>query len=203
VLLTLFVAIRLALLPSGHGLWREGRIPTRRGDRGYNGVFLGWYQSEGRVPAVYSLALPEQASRTWRLTARSTVELSVAALEQNAPAPPGIRARPAGGTVERAAPDFTIELVADDGTSVAAPLSRFGEIQPPLQAKFTKFGFVDRDRYGRDWEPVLQTIRVPLVTFGGAHGAAFDSARVVSIRLKFDRTPASVICISGIGFGSQ
>ncbi len=189
----------------GHGLtlWREGRIPSRVGNRGYNGVFLGWYQSEGRAPAVYSLSLPKPTARTWRLTDRSTVELSVAVLDQNAPAPPGVRGRQAGGTVDREAPDFTIELVSDDGTSVATPLSRVGEIQPPLKQKFTKFGWVEQDRYGRDWEPVFQTIRAPLATFGGSRGRALDPGRLVAVRLKFDRTRSSVICIGAIGFGSE
>jgi len=183
----------------GLTLWREGRIPTRRGDRGYNGVFLGWFQ-KGGAPAVYSLSLPENAALTWPLTDRSTVELSVAALDQNAPAPPDVNGLPPG---QREAPDFTIELVANDGTIAAAPVSRFAEIPPPLKEKFTKFDYVESDRYGRDWEPVFQTVRAPLSAFVGRAGTPFDRAKLTQVRLKFDRTTTGVICISSIGFGLE
>ena len=50
--------------------------------------------------------------------------------------------------------------------------------------------------YKQNWEAIFQTVRIPMSAF-----PAFDPARLATIRLKFDRTPASVICISGIGFG--
>jgi dienelactone hydrolase len=188
---------------SGEGLtlWREGRIPARRGDRGYNGVFLGWYHTDRRTPAVYSVSLPQDAARIWRLTDRSTVELSVTALDQNAPLPPGLRREQVSGRTQRQSPDFTIELIANDGTAVAAPASRFVEVPPPLKEKFTKFDFVERDRYEQDWEPVFQTIRAPLAAFRSTGASAFPPQKLVAIRLKFDRTATGVICISGIGLG--
>ena len=192
-----------AIEGEGFTLWREGRIPTRRGDRGYNGVFLGWYHTQGRPPATYTISLPDDAVATWRLTDRSTVELSVATLDQNAPVPPGARRPQATNSSDREAPDFTIELVASDGATAAAPVSRFADIPPPLKEKFTKFDFVERDRYGRDSEPVFQTIRAPLSAFAAAGGHRFDLQKLAAVRLRFDRTATSVICISGVGFGSE
>ena len=32
---------------------------------------------------------------------------------------------------------------------------------------------------------------------------AFDPAKLSAVRLRFDRTAMSVICISGLGFGKQ
>src|SRR4029453_16953259 len=78
-----------------------------------------------------------------------------------APLPPGLRREQVSGRTQRQSPDFTIELIANDGTAVAAPASRFVEVPPPLKEKFTKFDFVERDRYEQDWEPVFQTIRAP------------------------------------------
>jgi hypothetical protein len=49
--------------------------------------------------------------------------------------------------------------------------------------------------YEKDWEPVFQTVRIPLTAFTG-----IDGSRIRQVRLKFDRTPMSVICISGLGF---
>jgi dienelactone hydrolase len=187
----------------GFTLWREGRIPTRRGDRGYNAVFLGWYHTEGRPPATYTVSLPDDAAATWRLTDDSTMELSVAALDQDAPVPPGAHRSQATNGGDREAPDFTIELIASDGTTAAAPVSRFGEIPPPLKEKFTKFDFVERDRYTRDSEPVFQTIRAPLSVFAVDGKHRFDTRKLAAVRLRFDRTAESVICIGGIGFGSD
>ena len=184
-------------------LWREGRIPTRSGDRGRNGVFLGWHRAQGTTPAAYSISLPQDAARNWRLTNQSTLELSIAALDQDAPVPFGVAPARPGAAGDRAAPDFTIELVANDGTIVDAPMSRFGEVPPPLRTKFTKFNFIDRDQYERDWEPVFQTIRAPLTAFASADGAVLDPQKLVAIRLRFDRTVNSVICVSGIGFGAE
>jgi dienelactone hydrolase len=201
--LTSATAEGAAIDGDGFTLWREGRIPTRRGDRGYNGVFLGWYRTPARQPAVYSIALPRDAASRWRLSDHSTGEVSLAPLDQNAPVPPGAARQQVRASDERPAPEFTIELVSSDGTTVTAPSSRFADIPPPLKEKFTKFNFVERDRYGNDWEPVFQTVRAPLSAFTGVDGHPLDPQQLVALRVRFDRTPTSVICISGIGFGSE
>jgi hypothetical protein len=184
-------------------LWREGRIPTREADRGRNGVFLGWHHVDGATPAVYSISLPQNAARDWHLTGQSTLELSIAALDQDAPRRTGVARTGSSNVVTRSAADLTIELVASDGTVASAPLSRFAEIPPPLKTKFTKLAVVERDQYGRDWEPTFQTVRAPLTALAPAGSQAFDPQKLVAVRLRFDRTVNSVICISAIGFGSE
>jgi hypothetical protein len=64
-------------------------------------------------------------------------------------------------------------------------------IPPPLKETFTKLSLLESQGYEKDWEPVFQTVRIPL-------GASYD---VRTVRLKFDWTAMSVICISGLGFG--
>jgi len=130
------------------------------------------------------------------------VEFSVAALDQDAPTPRGVTRQPDAAR-GRPAPDFTIELVTNDGAIFAAPASRFAEIPPPLKETFTKFAFLERDQYVRDWEPVFQTVRAPLSAFASVGGRNLDPQSVVVIRLRFDRTASGVICVSGIGFGSD
>lgn len=122
---------------------------------------------------------------------------------RDAPVPAGAGRAQMSAPGDREAPDFTIELVANDGTTVGAPLSRFAQVPPPLKTKFTKLVVVERDQYGRDWEPVFQTISAPIAAFVPAGGPAFDPQKLVAVRLRFDRTVNSVICISGIGFGSE
>ena len=131
------------------------------------------------------------------------MELSLAGLDEDAPLPRGAPRPPAQASHERESPDFTIELVANDGRVLTAPASRFADTPPPLKEKFTKIDFVERDRYGNDWEPVFQTVRAPLSAFAGVDGHTLDPQKLVAVRLRFDRTATSVICISGIGFGSE
>ena len=201
--------------PGGHmagenlSIWREGRIPWRQGDRDYNGVFLGWNRAEGAPVPTYAISLPEGAAAKWNLGSHSTIELSIAALDQEAPRP-GKRKdqedkKPETATArERDAPDFTLELVASDGAVASAPVTRFAAIPPPLKVKFTKLDVLDSQRYEKDWEPVFQTVRVPLMAFQSAGGAMrFDLRKLTMVRLKFDRTATAVICVSGIGFGKQ
>jgi hypothetical protein len=187
----------------GLSIWREGRIPWRGGDRDYNGVFLGWNRARNAPAAAYTITLPEGAAAQWRLGKTSTVELSLAALDEDAPLPGKKKddknKKPdESPKKDRESPDFTIELTAGDGVSASAPVSRFAAIPPPLQEKFTKLDLMETAWYEKAWEPVLQTVRVPLAAFKG-----IDPAKLTVVRLKFDRTAASVICISGIGFGQE
>ena len=82
-------------------------------------------------------------------------------------------------------------------------MSRFAAIPPPLKEKFTKLDPMESSAYEKDWEPVFQTVRVPLAAFQTAGSKPFDPAKLSVVRLKFDRTAISVICISGIGFEQE
>ena len=193
-------------------IWREGRIPWRGGDRDYNGVFLGWNRAKGAPAAEYTITLPEGAGAKWRLGKASTVELSIAALDEDAPLPgkkkdEKDKKADESKKKDRESPDFTIELATSDGATASVPASRFAAIPPPLKEKFTKLDPMESVAYEKDWEPVLQTVRVPLAAFesagAGAGSKPFDPAKLAVVRLKFDRTAMSVICISGIGFGQE
>jgi hypothetical protein len=155
--------------------------------------------------AAYSITLPEGTAVKWRLGMASTVELSVAALDEDAPLP-GKKKEPDKSKKDkskkdRASPDFTIELVTSDGVTATAPVSRFAAIPPPLKERFTKLDVMESRAYEKDWEPVFQTVRAPLSAFQTAGAGRFDPSRLTVVRLKFDRTPMSVICVSSVGFG--
>jgi len=189
-------------------IWREGRIPWRQGDRDYNGVFLGWNRAKGAPAASYAITLPEGAAAKWELGAASAVELSVAALDEDAPLPgkkkDEDKKSDESKKKDRESPDFTLELLGSDGSIATAPVSRFAAVPPPLKEKFTKLDLVDDVGYEKDWEPVFQTVRVPLAAFQSAAGSKpFDPRKLSTVRLKFDRTAMSVICISSVGFGAK
>ena len=186
-------------------IWREGRIPWRQGDRDYNGVFLGWNRAKGAPAATYTITLPEAAAAKWNLGAGSAVELSLADLDEDAPLPGKKKdedKKPEESKKkDREPPDFTIELLASDGALAQATVSRFAAVPPPLKEKFTKLDLMESVAFEKDWEPVFQTVRAPLASFQSSK--PFDSRKLTAVRLKFDRTAMSVICISGVGFETK
>jgi dienelactone hydrolase len=208
--------------PGGHiegenlSIWNEGTIPWRDGDRGYNGVFLGWNRAKDAPAATYAITLPAGSARNWHLNSASTIELSIAPLDEDAPLP-GKKKNDEkdkkknknddqSKKKERESVDFTIELVTTDGVTVSAPVSRFISIPPPFKEKFTKLSVLDDAAYNQDWEAVFQSVRAPLSAFRTpceGQCKAFDPAKLGVVRLKFDRTPMYKICISGIGFGKH
>jgi dienelactone hydrolase len=212
--------------PGGHiegenlSIWDEGPIPWRDGDRGYNGVFLGWNRAKEAPAATYTLTLPSGAAANWHLSANSTLELSVAPMDEDVSLPgkkkdddkdkkkaeEKKKEEDKSKKKERESPDFTIELVTTDGVIVSAPASRFVSIPPPFKEKFTKLGVLDDDGYHQDWETIFQSVRAPFSEFEmncKDKCPAFDPAKLSIVRLKFDRTPMYKICISAIGFGKQ
>ncbi|MBV9085721.1 MAG: hypothetical protein JOZ62_23860, partial [Acidobacteriaceae bacterium] len=195
----------------GHGLsvWHEGRIPFRRGDRDYNGVFLGWnrHGKQSKTPTVvpsYSIELPP--GNQWRLSSRSSLVLSTAVSDEEAPLlenaahEDNADSKKAKGKPELT--DFTVELATDEGVNVRLPLSRFSPLLPPIEVRFTKLSLLDSMNYKKASEPIFQTIELPLSTFG-EQDKRFRADHLRSILLLFDRTPARVIILSEIAFGKS
>jgi len=183
-------------------IWHEGRIPWRRNDRDYNGVFLGWNRAAGAPAAAYTISLPAGTADAWGLGPASALEISVAALDEDAPLPGKKKdegkEKQEEPPKERESPDFTIELETRDGVTVRAPATSFAAIPPPIKEALTKLRILDREGYEKDWEPVFQTVRAPFAAFRGA--GRFDARKLRTVRLRFDRTARSVILISGVGF---
>jgi dienelactone hydrolase len=172
-------------------IWKEARIPYRQGDRGYNGVFLGWNRAANAPVPAYSLMLPDGFHPAPVLT------LSIAVTDQKAPLP-GIKdddddKSKKDDKKEAEVTDFGVELQSTDG-AVELPLSQFGALLPPFKARFTKFQFMDNIAYEKSSEPVFQTFELPLSAFH------VEGAKLRGIRLKFDRTPMRVIILSQVGF---
>ena len=198
--------VNSATLPGGRmegadlSLWKEGRIPARHGDRGYNGVFLGWNRTDPRdakLQPSYTITLPGGLD----LTRDSSLVLSLAALDQDAPRLKEDKkneAKQDGKKKTRESPDFTVELTTRDGVAVARPLGAFGTLLPPIQVRFTKLAALDDFAYEKSSEPVFQTITIPLSAFGT--NPEFNAARLKTIRLRFNLTAESVILLSKVGF---
>jgi hypothetical protein len=94
--------------------------------------------------------------------------------------------------------DLTIELVSADGRIASIPLSSVRRLVPPLKSRFSKMPTEDW-AYGRAWEPILQTVEVPLSLFIDQM-PDLDPSTITAISLLFDRTPEGMVLIDDIGF---
>ena len=94
--------------------------------------------------------------------------------------------------------DFTVAAKSEDGVEVRLPLSRFGRYGRAIPVRFTKVEYLDKLLYKEPSEPVFQSVEIPLREFAVAD-ARFDLETLRSVRLIFDRTPASELLISQIG----
>jgi hypothetical protein len=178
-------------------IWKEARIPTRSGDRGYNGVFLGWNRAPNAPVPEYSVTLPDD------FKAPPVLVLSLAATADKAPLP-GKKDDDKDKKEEKKedkadeVTDFTVELQSREGVSRQLPLSQFGALLPPFKVRFTKFQFMDDFAYEKASEPVFQTFELPLAAFAGV-----DPQKLKRIKLKFDRTPMRVIILNQVGFENK
>ena len=136
----------------------------------------------------------------------STLEFSLAALDEDAPLPGKKKDdKKKDDSKKRKSGNRRISHRTGSRrrTVATAKVSRFAAVPPPLNEKFTKLDLFESVDYDKDTEPVFQTVRIPLTAFKATGSKPFDPASLRTIRLKFDHTPMSVICLSGLGFGQQ
>lgn len=155
--------------------WREGKIPFRNGDRGYNGVFLGWVNNT----ASYSITLPEPGLAD----EGSLLTMSIAVT---------------AGSENESPTDFTVALQSDNGAEVRIPVSRYRTLWSSVPVRFTKVEYLDQLVYKSPSEPVFQSLEMPLKDFA-ALNSGFDPRRLKVIRLLFDRTSSGELLISQVG----
>ncbi|HUK13435.1 MAG TPA: hypothetical protein VLW17_09030 [Thermoanaerobaculaceae bacterium] len=203
---------------TGLAVWREQRLPWRKGDTKQVSVaYVGWREAapgEARPagPPAYAISLPAGTAVGGRLGAGSALVFSAAAADEKPPEPkqepgkpasakPAAKPEPAHDAVGGKNPkpiDFTVEVVDANGTAARLPLSRFRPLLPPLASRFTKLPD-ESDLYGKATEPVLQSFELPLADFAAA-APGFDAASVRAICFVFDRTPRGVVVLGDIGF---
>jgi len=92
--------------------------------------------------------------------------------------------------------DFTLRLIASDGSTADLALSSVMRLLPPLEARFTRHDDME-DRFGSPYQLVLQTVAIPLERFAGA---GFDLRQLAGVSFIFDRSPRGFIVLDEIGF---
>ena len=166
--------------------WREGfsqpwDVPSWSEGRA---AYLGWDAAPGRA-ARYTVSLPEGAVA---VDPRASLVLTMADAKEGSRAPDGGPREPI---------DLTIELADRAGHAARLPLGSASLLQPHLESSVWK----PCTTTPRNRENVFQTLELPLAGFV-AQEPALDVTRLASIRLAFDRTPAGVVALRGLGFSS-
>jgi hypothetical protein len=168
-------------------IWKLGQVQGRdEWPFRFSAVTLGWNAAAGRHPRLV-LTLPPLGLE---LTGNSRLALTLAATRDSG-------ARPAPGTTEPV--DFSVELVAEDGTTARLPLASVRPLLPPVDVRFTKWAALDAGAFASSWEPVFQTFEIPLARFKEV-ASPRTLQGLTQIRLLFDRTPKGTILLERVGF---
>ena len=210
--------------------WKEGALPLRwrNSFTGTNAVWVGWNNriagddttKMGR-PASYSIALTDSVRAAWNVSERSSLQFSLAPTDVK-PAPrraPVDTAKKADST-KKAAPkpkppkppknppkdstpvQLSVVAVDLDGDTARVSLASYGVARRPLEIQVMRRAVRERQRFGNQYELLLQTYVIPLADFTRAQ-PRFDAARLASVRFVFDRTIAGTVIIDDIGFSSM
>lgn len=190
-------------------LWKEHILQTRDEDSQENSaVILGWDYEDPKSSAnkgVYTISLSD--ADTSLFSSNSTFQMAVAAgnhewLDINKTEEE--KEEKKEETEEREIPqlDFSIELTDQLGETSSIKVSDIKGITKPLKTRFTKFGFLDKEMMGADWEVQLQTFHFPLSVFT-AKNPKFNVELINTIKFIFDQTPFGVVVVDEIGLSEQ
>ena len=210
-------------------VWREEHLEfRRRGSKRNKVAYLGWKaesESESEEqeagPASYSIRLPQGLAGEWALDGSSVLVFSLAEADEKPPdkdeeeeedsSQQGEADQEEEAAQEEAEEedeeeekpplDLSLELETAEGSTSRLPVSRFRILLRPLKSRFTKLSD-ESDRYGKAWEPALQTFEIPLSAFTEAR-PDFDLSSLSVIRLVFDRSPEGVLILDDLGFAGS
>jgi hypothetical protein len=186
-----------------------------------------WTDAKGEPapPASFTVTLPESVRRSWGVSDRSALYLSLAATNTK----PGPRARPKDPNkkeedetkkpaVKKAPPkpkepkrpkeepdqtpiDLTVELTDTAGHVARLPLSQFGIARRPLDTRLYRRAGRDTQRFSAIFELIPQTFVMPIEEFAKA-SPQFDPRQLATVRLLFDRTEAGTIVLEHVGLST-
>jgi len=208
-------------------VWREEHQSYRREGSKQNGVVvLGWRNSEGEeetgengdaepIIGRYTVELPVKSRTGLALDENTAVVFSIADTGDSPPLEDDEDTETDNNKDdaedkekgededkdkdEKPEPvDLTIEMVLADGRTASIPLSSVRQLVPPLKSRFSKMP-TEEWAFGGAWEPILQTVEIPLSIFIDEM-PDFDPSMVSAISLLFDRTPEGMVIVDDIGF---
>jgi hypothetical protein len=205
---------------------RTANSPAEGSSQYNNAVTLGWNnrlagEDTTRMgpPAAYTITLPDDLPPAISLDERSALQFLMmptetmpgpraepkdsAAADSTSQTPERPRQRPEKRAEDEELPpvDFSIMLTDAAGVSSTLPVSNYGVVRRPLESWVLMRRDLERSRFARQSEIVLQTYSLPLTDFRGVE-PALDVRRIRSIRFLFDRAVAGTIIVDDIGFAA-
>jgi hypothetical protein len=205
---------------------RTANSPAEGSSQYNNAVTLGWNNrlagddtTRMGPPAAYTLTLPNGLPAEWNLNESSALQFLMmptevmpgpraeakdsASADSTARSPNRPRPRPSRDDEDKELPpvDFSIELTDAAGQTAVVPVSNYGVVRRPLETWVLMRRDVERSRFARQSEIVLQTYSIPLGDFKRLQ-PALDLRRIRSVRFKFDRAVAGTIIVDDIGFAA-
>jgi hypothetical protein len=176
------------LLGENLDTWQEAHVPYRfknKPPQENATVVLEWKRgSDPNKIASYTITLSPETTTNLGLNPNTKLAFSIGAAEEE--------------PNEFKPLDLTIELCDADGDSALLPLSTVGPIRPPLTIRLTKWKWLEKKRWDMLSERLLQTYEIPMSLFM-ERSAAFDPAKLQTIRFIFDRSPEGKIMLDDIG----
>jgi hypothetical protein len=186
---------------------------------GWNNRLAGDDTTRMGPPAAYTLTLPNGLPAEWNLNESSALQFLMmptevmpgpraeakdsASADSTARSPNRPRPRPSRDDEDKELPpvDFSIELTDAAGQTAVVPVSNYGVVRRPLETWVLMRRDVERSRFARQSEIVLQTYSIPLGDFKRLQ-PALDLRRIRVVRFRFDRAVAGTIIIDDIGFAA-
>jgi dienelactone hydrolase len=205
---------------------RTANSPAEGSSQYNNAVTLGWNNrlagddtTRMGPPAAYTFTLPDRMAADWNLNESSALQFLMMPTEvmpgpraeardstrsdstnraENRPRP-----RPSDDDEDKKLPpvDFSIEVTDAAGQTAVVPVSDYGVVRRPLESWVLMRRDLERSRFARQSEIVLQTYSIPLGDLKRAQ-PALDLRRIQSVRFLFDRAVAGTIIVDDIGFAA-
>lgn len=173
-------------IQKGAGLynWKERSLKFR-GDfeRNNNAVHLKWNHNGGK----YSIELPEDIGEEWNITNTANLVFSACDIDEEK-----VKAEKLELT------DFSVQLIDRNEEKAVIPLSDISNIHPAIGVKLSKWGYHNKNLYGEEYEPVLQTYRISMMNFIKSN-PNFNPKQLKCIEFLFDKSKKGDIVVDDIG----
>lgn len=201
----------------GLSVWREDELLLRSSNRNNTSasqanqaVWLGWNRrgAEAGAPAPsFTVGLPEGLARSRGIGPASTLHLLLTGTER-IPPPPGDRPRGERRDAERDEDEegdekppvaLSVEVEDASGRTARLDLDRYGPLRRPLETWILRRRDLEKERFERHWELMLQSYAIPVRDFVDA-APGLDPSRLTAVRLVFDRAEAGEVVLDDLGF---
>jgi hypothetical protein len=200
------------------GTWKEAHVPFKfkieptiiKTTLENATVVLGWNNKDSKdkgskKAGSYAIKLDPKTTTDLGLNQNAKLVFSIGATEEMPPKPPDVKDKRKQNKDDkidkenRSGPlDLTIALEDSDGESARVPLSTVGPIHPALPVRIAKWEWLEKKLFKMFSERIFQTYQIPVSHFT-ENNAAFNPAKLETIRFVFNRSPKGTIMLDEIG----